>query len=299
MDVWWLGLLSSPIRVVLLKMTMRWFLQFGFLLFLLSCAPEPPCSVVSYNNENAMNIILFPDGFDSPRQEALGEYIIETIKGKEPFKSRPYFNVYRIENYNTSICAPYRPETIYGGYGSPLPPLNCSVAQVTALVSSCNIEKGKIIIMTSDNVASQTGISYDESGVMFMDMKNQVPEVIQHEFGHFFGLVDERPKLWSYALGAGRQPAPNCVKTAAETERWSRLYSENHTVPQGCAGNPDWYFPEHEAIMGPSPTVEKPYGAFNEWYISTAMDCCYARNRTAYTCEAFFAEFPEWKECRQ
>lgn len=287
---------SKRKSMVLQQLTMKAFLAV-MLIFLISCTQQSVCEVVSFHNENAMNIILFPDGFAQDLQEELGEYVIASIKEKEPFASKPYFNIYLINNQDRDICKPVKPSRIYGTIGSPLPPLNCSIEEVAELATACGVERGKIIIMTEDNVASQTNIGFYESGIMFLDMKNQVPEIIQHEFGHFFGLVDERTRLVSFALGPGRQPGPNCAPAPGEA-RWKRFYPSNHTIAQGCAGHPEWYKPEMQTIMQ-TPDPAKGYGAFNEWYLGTAMDCCYAPNRTAYSCDAFFSEFPEWESCRE
>lgn len=276
---------------------MKTFLALAFVFLLTSCTSHSLCKEIAYHDKHALNIVLFPDGFSPEMQAQLGAYFVASLKGQEPFTSKPYFNVYLIENVNRSICKPFRPETMYGGQ-SRLPPLNCSVAQLVELVATCNIEKGKIIILTEDNVASQTSVTYSESGVIFLDMKNQPPEIIQHEFAHLFGLVDEKATLVSYALGPGREPAPNCVKTKAEAEQWERFYPENHMFPQGCAGNPTWYKPEDQTLLSNLPDPHWSYGRFNEWYLGTIMDCCYAKNRTAYSCDAFFAEFPEWNACR-
>jgi hypothetical protein len=165
-----------------------------------------PCEELSRHNKNALNIIVFQDGFSEQEFRELGTYVKDTLLEKEPFRNRPYMNFYLIQQDNPEICVEGEQLPIIDGYSpDPLAPLRCDIEKVKVLASSCGVEKAKLIILTNDTVASQTSMTFAESGVMFLDMKNQPPEIIQHEFAHFFGLVDERAKLYSHSLGPGRE----------------------------------------------------------------------------------------------
>lgn len=273
---------------------------------LAACAPvQEPCVRLSYDGPRAMNVLLVRDGFDEAEFDGLARSVRETLLAKEPFASNPRINFYAVDNDDDAVCVAGDPLPVLGEAASdPLAPLECDVEAMRRLAASCNVERAKLIILTNDTVAAQTSITYAESGVMFLDMKNQPPEIIQHEFAHFFGLVDERPKLYSHALGAGREPAPNCVPTPERAEAaWRRFYPENHSFPQGCAGNPDWFAPEYPTLLSKFPDPSWGYGAFTTWYLNETLTCCYSGDgrmpAAEGRCAAFFERYPAWNACRE
>ncbi len=267
-------------------------------LLISACAGNEQCERLAYDNKHGLNVVFFPDGYGEQEADELAHYAMESILAKEPFTSKPFINFYRVKNDDPSICVEGVAGDVIGGFShDPLAPLDCDIARVKELVNQCNIPKGKIIVLTNETVAAQTSLGFHESGVMFLDMKNQPPEIIQHEFGHFFGLVDEKVKLYSFALGPGWEPAPNCVTSLDKAElQWRWLYPAEHEFERGCAGNPDWYKPEYPVLMSEFPDPSWNYGVFNEWYLGQVLDCCYAR--TPPLCHAFFSAYPAWTDCR-
>lgn len=276
---------------------MRASLVFLALILTACAALQSPCEMQSFHGQDAMNIVFFQDGFTEPEFSAHAQSAMSAMLQKEPFVSKPYFNIYHVSNRNQDICMRGSPRPLIGAYArSPLHPFSCNVSAIEGMVNSCGIDRAKIIVLTNDTIVSQTAMSFDESAVMFLDMKNMPPEVIQHEFAHFFGLVDEEAQLYSHAIGPGRQPAPNCVETHGEAiKRWGDLYPQNHTFARGCAGSRNWYAPEEGTLMDRNPDPILGYGKFNTRYLARAMECCYARSADL-ACSDFFEEYPEW-EC--
>lgn len=269
--------------------------------FLAACASTgPSCERLSYDNPDGLTIILVQDGFTEEKFRQLAWSVRDTILEKEPFASKPRLNFYLLNNSDTSICVAGDPLPVIGEPGAdPLAPLVCDIPRVRELASQCGVARGKLLILTNESVTSQTSITHHESGVMFLDMKNQPPEIIQHELAHFFGLVDERSLLHSHALGPGREPAPNCRPTLAEAEAlWRPYYPANHSFPQGCAGHPDWYKPEQPTLLSEFPDPSWEYGEFNRRYLASVLECCYAPEQLE-GCDDFFAAYPSWSGCRR
>ncbi len=273
----------------------------ALLLALAACSsPSPPCERIAYDNPHALNVVFLQDGFTDAHAEELARGILAALAQKEPWRSHGSINAYLVRNDDPSLCVEGRAGPLIGGYGpDPLPPLQCDVANVTRLVGSCGVARAKIVVMTNDSVASQAGVSFAEPAVMFLDMRGMPPEIVQHEFAHLFGLVDESARIVSYADGPGRRAAPNCVATLEEAKaRWGRLYPDGYAFPQGCAGEAAWYKPEEQTLMGRLPDPSYGYGAFDSWYLGTAMDCCYSPSPDPQACGAFFRDYPEWAGCR-
>jgi hypothetical protein len=281
-------------------LTMRTAFLLILLLSSVGCtAVSEPCVVQSYAHDTALNILLINDGFSQEAFTELGLFIEQSILAKEPFTSKPYLNIYRIENANDELCIPgERLPVLEDPRASPLPPLECDIEEVKRLANSCAVQHGKLLILTSDTVTSQTSLTHGESGVMFLDMKNQPPEIIQHEFAHFFNLKDERATLYSHSLGPGREPGPNCVTSEEEAQQaWRNYYPEAHVFPQGCAGNAAWYKPESKTLMDRFPDPSWEYGEFNRRYLASVLECCYG-SVPLEGCERFFSAYPGWQGCR-
>lgn len=274
-------------------------LKFLILIVLLSCVKQP-CEIISNDYNNGMNIIFFLDGFDYNQGQNLSNYFIETIKQKEPFASKPYFNFYYINNTNDSICIQGTVKEMFGDETkAPPPPLKCNVEKIKEMINTCNIKKGKIVVFTNDTVVSQTSVTYKDSGVMFMDMKNQLPEVMQHEFGHFFGLRDEQATLFSYALGIGRTPGPNCAESIDHAKIKFGQFFDEEKIIKGCAGNPEWYASEGNVLMSRHPDPSWEYGGYDSWYLEMVMDCCYSGNQkimSSESCSDFLDKYYVWQD---
>lgn len=275
---------------------MKYTLMFFCALLIIACSP---CENMNHSQKNNLPIIIMQDGFTKEEFNTHAEYIKKTILEKEPFASKPYLDFRVI--HSGKICTPGSPLLVMKGNTvadvDALPPLECNISQIQKLTSTCKVSQGKIIIVTNETITSQTTLSYQESGVMFLDMKNQPPEIIQHEFAHFFGLVDEKAVIYSHADGPGRETAPNCVATYEEARNWDILYGDNHTYPQGCAGSALAYKPESGTLLDAFPDPSDTYGVFDTWYLGRVMDCCYAKEE--HECSNFFASYPQWEGCRE
>jgi hypothetical protein len=266
-------------------------LLLGLLLLLASCSGRDPaaCRQIA-QSDSSLNVVVASQALREHPGTDYAAAIAALLRSVPPFGTRG-MNVYGVAIPDAECgvtTETYQPQ------------LSCDWGGVNALLAACDLAQAKVLIITGNDVQSVSVPVYYGSSIAIINEKAYDRYSVLHEFGHLFGLQEESKKLrvppYSPAFASRK---PNCAPNISMAKEWWRLYEDVNGTGyyEGCAGHADYIRPNNETLMGDA-FEWADYGYVSTLYLAQAYDCCYAANRTAYSCAVFFKEYPGWAACR-
>lgn len=166
------------------------------IVFLALIPPQSGCHQVAHAHNGKLHIVVIGDDYtaaDEARFEAAAGRAINTVLDTEPFRSRPDVLDFKVL-FSTADVGCKRSATTTRL-------ITCNAAWAGQIISAAGMEYDHIFVLVKTSGYGGSGgnlsVSYDG---------DQLPGVITHEWGHWFGLFDE------YLLSATNGPVDVFVR---------------------------------------------------------------------------------------
>jgi|GEM_PF-2728768 len=276
--------------------------------------------VSTLSDDHTLHLVVYYDGYknDAVAQHYVG-LIQATLRETEPYKSAKNLQV-TVFTSPVSQCHTYKSVKTL---------LLCNDT-LRAQVNKLGFKHFKLLVMSPLDFAPSASVARGKNSTFYLptyqgaltqaEVDTFVSLYFLHEFGHSFGLRDEYARV-RYGNTAANTEAdsgndaytaalPNCAKDQATAQAWWGAYisADIATLQQGCAGNPDYYYPVAGTVMSGDPT-DATYGRVNEDYLRGVLDCFYGDSKVinfptsekipdgvSNSCSTFTAKYPNfWK----
>lgn len=256
-------------------------------------------------NSNGLNLIFFADQYPSWEEF---EYDIDSlmsgIKTIEPWKSYSYFNIYKINPTNSSLCNVENEND-----GKPI--LYCKL-EINNYLNSLPLEHFKLIVLSRQEFFSWANAVRNENSGIFMSMANPYAGGDQmfsslsfaNFLGSSFGLKYEGSISFNNSNESHFFPnGPNCAPDENTAKKWWGHLAEKYSEVgyfKGCCGSESYIKPTDTSIMAPS-SISFPlsYGPVSEEYLNKVLTYCYTPGNRVSQKEdyEFFERYPEFISC--
>lgn len=239
------------------------------------------CPELREGSSNAPALIFLNDGLPDEQFNVLINRSIDAIESVPALASAGF--PMHVATVDESVCQAM-------GKDHPYPWLQCTPEGIAPAVRHCSSDL-HLIVFTEEYILPHANVVMGKNGGMYLMGRGFSRNAFLHEFGHLLGLRDEYVQ-GVQAGGVAGTPGPNCLPEDLAREKWSDI------LP-GCAGHDEYYRPAGGLLMNVDKGEEGSYGPQQEEYLQQVTDCCFRENRTSYSCDAFFEEFPSWSACKE